>query len=47
MKPVDVKSTAYIYSSKEINNKDRNFKIVDIVNILKYKNTFAKGYVSN
>ena len=36
MKPVDVKSSTYIGSSKEINNKD-----------LKYKYIFAKGYVPN
>ena len=28
MKPVDVKSNTYIDSSKEINNKDLQFKIV-------------------
>ena len=47
MKPVDVKSNTYIDSSKEINNKDPKFKIGDIVRISKYKNIFAKGYVSN
>ena len=31
MKPVDVKSSTYIDSSKEINNKDPRFKIGDIV----------------
>ena len=35
MKPVDVKSSTYIYSSKEINNKDRKYKIGDIVKISK------------
>ena len=45
MKPVDVKSNTYIDSSKEINNKDPKFKIVDIFRILKYKNIFAKDYV--
>ena len=44
MKPVDVKSNTYINFSKEINNKDPKFKIVDIVRISKYKNIFAKGY---
>ena len=34
MKPVDVKSSTYIDSSEEINDKDS-----------KYKNIFAKGYV--
>ena len=47
MKPVDVKSSTYIDSSKEINDKDPKFKIGDIVRISKYKNIFAKSYVSN
>ena len=47
MKPVDVKSSRYIDSSKEINDGDRKFKIGDIVRILKYKNICTKGYVSN
>ena len=47
MKPVDVKSNTYINSSKEVNNKDPKFKIVDIVRISRYKNIFAKGYVPN
>ena len=47
MKPVDVKSNTYINSSKEINDKDPKFKIGDIVRISKYKNIFAKSYVSN
>ena len=47
MKPVDVKSSTYIDSSKQINDKDPKFKIGDIVRILKYKNIFAKGYVPN
>ena len=32
---------------KLINNQDRKFKIGDIVRISKYKNIFAKSYVSN
>ena len=47
MKPVDVKSSTYIHSCKEINDKDPKFKIGDIVRISKYKNIFAKGYVQN
>ena len=47
MKPVDVKSNTYIDSCKEINDKDPNFKIGDIVRISKYKNIFAKGYTPN
>ena len=46
-KPVDVKSSTYIDSSKEINKNDPKFKIGDIVRISKYKNIFAKGYVPN
>ena len=45
MKPVYVKSSPYIDSSKEINDEDPEFKIGDIARILKYKNIFAKGYV--
>ena len=30
MKPVDVKSSSYIDSSKEVNNQDPKFKIGDI-----------------
>ena len=47
MKPVDVKSSTYINSSKEINDEDPKCKIVDIVRISKYTNIFAKGYVPN
>ena len=46
MKPVDVKSNTQINSSKEINDKDPKFKIGGIVRVSKYKNIFAKGYVS-
>ena len=44
---VDVKSSTYIDSSKEIDNKVPKFKVGDIVRISKYKNIFAKGYVPN
>ena len=47
MKPVDVKSSTYIDSSKKINDKNPKFKIGDIVRISKFKNIFAKGYVPN
>ena len=47
LKPVDVKSSTYIDSSKEINDKDLKLKIGDIFRRSKYKNNFAKGYVSN
>ena len=42
MRSVDVKSNLCIDSSKEINDK-----VGDIVRMSKYKNSFAKGYVSN
>ena len=41
----DVKSRAYIDSSKEIHDKDSKFKVGDIVRISKYEIIFAKGYV--
>ena len=47
MKPVDVISSTYIDSRKEINDKDPKFKIGDIVKISKYKNIFAKDCVPN
>ena len=47
MKAVDVKSSTYVDSSKEINDEDHKFKIGDIVRISKYKNIFAKSYVPN
>ena len=47
MKPVDVKNNAYIDFKKEINNKDPKFKVGDHVRISKYKNIFAKGYMTN
>ena len=45
MKSVDVKSSTYIASSKEINNKDTKFKTGDFVRKSKYKNIFAKVYI--
>ena len=41
MKPVYVKSSTYIDSSREIN------EVGDIVRISKYKNIFAKGFDQN
>ena len=43
MNPVDVKSSTYIDSSKEINIKYPIFNIGDIVRISKYKSIFAKA----
>ena len=47
MKPVNVKSNTYINSSKEINDKEPQFEIGDIVRISKYQNIFEKGYTPN
>ena len=47
MKSVDVKPNTYINSTKEINDKDPNFKIGDIIRIWKYKNVFQKDNVPN
>ena len=47
MKPVDIKPSTYIDSSKEINDENPKFKTGDIFRISKYKNFFAKGYVTN
>ena len=47
MKPVEIKLSTFIDSSKEINDKDPKFKIGHIVRISKFKNIFAKGYVRN
>ena len=45
MKPVDVKSSTYIESSKKIDEKDPKFKVGDIARVSKHKNIFAKGFV--
>ena len=47
MKPVDVKSSIYIDSTKETNNKCLKSKVGDTLRISKYKNIFAKGYDPN
>ena len=47
MRPINVKSSSYVDTSKEINEKDLKFKIGHIVRISKYKNIFTKGYVLN
>ena len=41
MKPVHGKSSTYLDSSKEINNKDPNFKVGDVDRISKYKDIFC------
>ena len=47
MKPVDVRSSTHIDSSKEIIDKDPKFKVGDIVRISKYKNIFVKSCIPN
>ena len=47
IKPVDIKTNTYLDSSKEINDKDPEFKVGYVVRILRYKNVFTKGYTSN
>ena len=47
MKPVDVKPSIYINSSKEINDKDPKVNFCNIVEISRYKNLFPKDYVTN
>ena len=47
MKPIDVKYNTYINTDKEVNDKDRKFKVGDHVRISKYKSIFAKGYTPN
>ena len=43
MKPVDVKSSTYIDSSKDNSESDPKFETGDIVKISKYKNIFTKS----
>ena len=47
MTPVDIKNNTYIDSNKEVNDRDPKFKVGDHVRISKYKNIFAKVYISN
>ena len=47
LKPVYLKPSTYIDSSQEINDKDPEFGIGDILKISKHKNIFAKGFVRN
>ena len=47
LKPDDVKSNTYIVSNKEVSDKDRKFKIGNIIRISKYKNISAKCSVPN
>ena len=47
MKPVDVKSSTYVDFDKKNNKEDPKFEVGNHVIIWKYKNIFAKGYISN
>ena len=47
MKPTDVKDNIYIDSVKAVNDKYPKFKVGDHVRISKYKNIFAKKYISH
>ena len=49
MRPVDVKSSTYIDLNKNNSRKDPKFKVGDYIRIRisKYRNIFAKGYLSN
>ena len=47
MEPFNVKSSTYIDTSQEINDKDPKVKIGDIVKTSKYKNIFVKDYAPN
>ena len=47
MKPVDVKDNTYIDFKKEVNDKNRKFKVGDHVRISKQENIFANGYTPN
>ena len=44
MNPVDVKSSTYIDSSKDINDEDSKFKIFDISRISKYENIYVPNW---
>ena len=47
MKSIDVTSDSYAEYNKDFNKKDPKFKVCNHLRILKYKNTFAKGYAPN
>ena len=47
MKPVDVKSSAYIDFDKKKYKEDTNFNVGDHIRISKHKNIFTKGFVTN
>ena len=47
MKPVDVKSSAYIDFDKKKYKEDTNFNVGDHIRISKHKNIFTKGFLPN
>ena len=47
IKPIDVTNDSYAEYNEDFNKKGPQFKVNDHVRISKYKNIFAKGYVSN
>ena len=47
MKTINVKTSTYINSGKETNDKDPKFKIGDFVRISKYTIIFVEGYLQN
>ena len=47
MKPIDVTGDSYVEYNEDFNKRGPKFKVNDHVRISKYKNIFAKGYVSN
>ena len=47
IKLLGVKSSTYIDFDKKNNKENTKFNVGDHVRISKYKNIFAKGYVSN
>ena len=47
MKPIDVTDDSFAEYNKELNKKGPKSKVGGHVKISKYKNIFAKGYVSN
>ena len=47
MKPVDVRSSLYTTSGKDINDEDPKFKAGDIFRKSKYCDIFVRGHVPN
>ena len=46
-KPIEVKDKTYADSIKKVNDQDPQFKVGHHVRILKYKDSYAKGYTPN